>query len=87
MSLLLLEYYSGCNQGGGIHDELISDSNTGWLVEPGNVEVMRKQLLDTMKKVEDGDSFGSAVSQAIQTNWTTDIEAERTLKLYQSLFD
>lgn len=91
-SMVTLEGMScGCEviatKGVGIHDELISHGNTGWLVEPGNVEAMRKQLLETMKRVEGGTSLGSVASHAIQQNWTTNIEAERTLKLYQSLFD
>ena len=63
--------------------ELVDDDINGYIVNPHNVEIMAKKILDLLQNSEKKNNFGKAGYNKIIKNFTLDEQYEKTLKFYK----
>lgn len=73
-----------CSRVGGV-PEIVADGETGYLVEPGDVDGLRARLDELLGDPGRAERMGRAARDAIVENYTWDACAERCLAAYADL--
>lgn len=63
--------------------EIVIDNETGYIVDPNNVELMAKKIIDLLKNPEKARKFGEAGYKRVGENFSLDEQTEETLKWYK----
>jgi glycosyltransferase involved in cell wall biosynthesis len=69
---------------GGI-PELVVDGETGYLVKPGDIEGLRKRILELISDEEKRKQFGNRGRQIIEKNHNLEINIQKIENIYNSL--
>ena len=63
--------------------EIVLDNKTGYIVNPLNIELMAKKIIDLLKNPQKAKQFGEAGYQRVKNNFSLKQQVEQTLDWYE----